>query len=68
EVIDYNGKTEAEKQKLVSSLVNKPYLTFTDQNGDPIFYRGRYQSLIEKDANRKTFKDFIQGDPADFMP
>lgn len=68
EVIDYNGKTEAEKQKLVSSLVNKPYLTFTDQNGDPIFYRGRYQSLIEKDPNRKTFKDFIQGDPADFMP
>lgn len=36
--------TDDKKQKqLLNSLVKKPYLTITDHNGNPLFYKGRYQ-------------------------
>ena len=63
---DYTSKTEAQKKQLLNSLVNKPYLTFTYENGDPVFYKGKFQSWF--DPNRKRLADFLNGDPADFMP
>ncbi|ENY68680.1 Protein-export membrane protein [Metamycoplasma auris 15026] len=32
------------KNELISSLINKPYLTITDHTGRPLFYKGRFQS------------------------
>ena len=63
---NYNAKTDEEKINFIKSLINKPYLTFTDSDGNPIFYRGKFQSKL--DPNRKTLQDFLNGDPADFMP
>ena len=63
---DYTSKNDVQKNRLINSLTKKPYLTFTYENGDPVFYKGKFQSWY--DPNRKRLKDFMEGDPADFMP
>ncbi|TPR54086.1 protein translocase subunit SecDF [Metamycoplasma neophronis] len=59
-VSSYQDKTEAEKKALVSSLVEKPYLTITDEFGNPLFYKGQYISRFRHspalDKNLKTFE------------
>ncbi|WP_330463599.1 protein translocase subunit SecDF [Metamycoplasma gateae] len=44
EVKSLNATNDDSKKQLINSLVNKPYLTITDHNGNPLFYKGRYQN------------------------
>jgi protein-export membrane protein secD len=41
---DYTSKNDVQKNRLINSLTKKPYLTFTYENGDPVFYKGKFQS------------------------
>ncbi|WP_412031400.1 protein translocase subunit SecDF [Metamycoplasma buccale] len=65
----YAHKTDQEKIALMRSLLNKPYLTMTDENGNPVFYRGQFMSRLGKgERRRRTLQEFLDGDPADFLP
>ncbi|ACF07257.1 bifunctional preprotein translocase subunit SecD/SecF [Metamycoplasma arthritidis] len=63
----YKDRSDKEKADLIRSLVTKPYLTITDSEGRPVFYRGQFTSILTP-GERKTLQDFMDGDPADFMP
>ncbi|AWX69224.1 protein translocase subunit SecDF [[Mycoplasma] anseris] len=71
DVISVNSYTHIDdigKQKLVNSLVNKPYITFTDEKGNPVFYKNQFITRLGEESKRKTLKDFMDGNPYDFMP
>ncbi|AZG68814.1 protein translocase subunit SecDF [Mycoplasma struthionis] len=60
-------RDDESRDRLVFGLENKPYLTLTDEKGNPLFYKGFYISKNETSPNRKkTLQDFINGDPKDF--
>ncbi|MDD1373114.1 protein translocase subunit SecDF [Metamycoplasma hyosynoviae] len=67
-ISNYNSKTNQQKLDFIYSLEEKPYLTFTDWEGNPLFYKGKYQSASLPTNERKTFKDLVDGNPEDFMP
>ncbi|AXE60675.1 peptide transporter [[Mycoplasma] phocae] len=63
-------KSDEELNRLISNLVNKPYLTLTDEKGNPLFYKGNFISRIPNPnvENRinKTLEDFINDGPEDY--
>lgn len=48
---------------LVASLIKKPYLTITDHNGNPLFYKGRYQGL---EGSSHNLQELIADGAQDF--
>ncbi|AWX42823.1 bifunctional preprotein translocase subunit SecD/SecF [Metamycoplasma cloacale] len=66
-ITSYAHNDDQTKNELINSLVNKPHLTFTDENGNPVFYKGQFLSRLEPGV-RKTLNDFMNGDPGDFIP
>ncbi|MGX9357862.1 protein translocase subunit SecDF [Mycoplasma sp. 773] len=43
EVKDLSATDDKSQKQLLDSLIKKPNLTITDHNGNPLFYKGRYQ-------------------------
>ncbi|MBU4692315.1 hypothetical protein KQ875_01730 [Mycoplasma zalophi] len=41
-VTDNNVKTDDEKNQLINTLTKKQFITFTDKNGTPLFYKGKF--------------------------
>ncbi|MBN0970768.1 protein translocase subunit SecDF [Mycoplasma phocoeninasale] len=63
-------KSDEQLNQLISSLVNKPYLTITDEKGNPLFYKGLFisQTPNPNTPNQitKTLQDFINDGPEDY--
>ncbi|WP_373441287.1 protein translocase subunit SecDF [Metamycoplasma equirhinis] len=67
EISSNEVKTDEDMQKLIISLVKKPYLTVTDELGNPLFYKGSYISRFNPDITLvKSLQDFIKEGPEDY--
>ncbi|WP_369086051.1 protein translocase subunit SecDF [Metamycoplasma spumans] len=64
---NFQDKTQEGSDSLITSLVNKPYLTVTDSHGNPLFYKGQYISRYNpSSALNKNLSDFITDGPENF--
>ncbi|QJG67013.1 protein translocase subunit SecDF [Mycoplasma phocoenae] len=59
-----NVTSDKDNDRLIDSLTTKPYLTFTDKNGTPLFYKNNF---VAPNTNKSvTLEKFIKGDARDF--
>ncbi|RMA78648.1 SecD/SecF fusion protein [Metamycoplasma subdolum] len=68
DIINLVDKTDQEKNEFINSIVNKPHITFTDDKGDPIFFKGKYNIPSMFNPDHKTLDDFMKGESSDFLP
>ncbi|TPE57433.1 peptide transporter [[Mycoplasma] falconis] len=64
DISSIKDKTDLDKDRLINSLEKKTYLTVTDKDGNPLFYKGiyipKYYAADMPESNKKfTLKDFI---------
>ncbi|QJR44148.1 protein translocase subunit SecDF [Mycoplasma miroungirhinis] len=69
-IVDNSIKTDDQKDQLINKLTKKQFITFTDKNGTPLFYKGKFiipgsnsdvnlEKLLDENSSENFSPSFI---------